>query len=536
MLVNKTIELAHITRRFPFTMALLDVHDDGLSSSRPNKRVKLDIGEEIAQTAQSLEQEEDATLSRRHPLGVRPSGNAYLAEHNLKTACGTFSAVPDELIALILETLDAAILLRLGATCRALHAFTRNEELWRALFTASSPDSFEWRGTWRSTYLSQDRTLEPKVDCSNLFSDVLHRPFFCTHIDLRPYVTNIPRQNRIKRIKDCSASDLFSSDRPLILTDPTKRWPVYTSWSTSSLLSAHATTKFRAEAVDWPLSTYTTYMRANADESPLYLFDRSFAEKMSLSVPESTQSHLYDAQNPDLPHADYWPPSCFGSDQDLFSVLGSQRPDHRWLIVGPARSGSTFHKDPNGTCAWNAVIRGSKYWIMFPSSSSIPPPPGVFVSADQSEVTSPLSIAEWLLAFHAEARATEGCQEGICGEGELLYVPAGWYHLVLNLEESIALTQNFVPRHRLADVLGFLRDRPDQVSGFKGEVKDPYSLFVERLREKEPEALEEALTKLDKKAKGGRGRWEEIKAPNEEEEAEGGFSFGFGEDDDDEVP
>jgi len=38
----------------------------------------------------------------------------------------------------------------------------------------------------------------------------------------------------------------------------------------------------------------------------------------------------------------------------------------RWLIVGPARSGSSFHVDPNCTSAWNAVVRGSKKWIMFP--------------------------------------------------------------------------------------------------------------------------------------------------------------------------
>lgn len=174
---------------------------------------------------------------------------------------------------------------------------------------------------------------------------------------------------------------------------------------------------------------------------------------------------------------------------------------------------------------------------MFPSSTSLPPPPGVYVSSDQSEVTSPLSIAEWLLTFHAEARATPGCQEGICRQGETLYVPSGWYHLVLNMEESIALTQNFVPRHKLADVLAFLRDKKDQVTGFKGNVEDPYALFVEKLREHEPEALEEALAKLERRDKGGRGRWEEIKASNEEDmggEA-GGFTFGFGGDDDEEL-
>lgn len=47
------------------------------------------------------------------------------------------------------------------------------------------------------------------------------------------------------------------------------------------------------------------------------------------------------------------------------------------------------------------------------------------MSDDQSEVTSPLSIAEWLFSFHAEARKTKGCIEGICNEGEVLHVPSG---------------------------------------------------------------------------------------------------------------
>ena len=309
---------------------------------------------------------------------------------------------------------------------------------------------------------------------------------------------------------------MFESDRPLILTEPTRQWPVFGEWTVDTLLDRYSDVKFRAEAVDWPLNTYINYMYDNRDESPLYLFDRAFATKMSLSIP----------QQPSM-DADYWPPQCFGHAQDLFSVLGPQRPDHRWLILGPARSGSTFHKDPNGTSAWNAVLQGAKYWIMFPSSSSLPPPPGVFVSADQSEVTSPLSIAEWLLTFHAEARATPGCKEGVCHAGELLYVPAGWYHLVLNIEDSLALTQNFVPRHGLPGGLAFLRDRPEQVTGFR-DVADPYALFVDRLREKEPELLAEAEEKLAARAR--KPKWEALK-----ESDEGGFAFGFGDGDDVEV-
>lgn len=37
---------------------------------------------------------------------------------------------------------------------------------------------------------------------------------------------------------------------------------------------------------------------------------------------------------------------------------------------------------------------------------------------------------------------------------------------MINLEPSIAVTQNFVGRHELKTVLEFMRDRPAQLSGF----------------------------------------------------------------------
>jgi hypothetical protein len=113
------------------------------------------------------------------------------------------------------------------------------------------------------------------------------------------------------------------SDKPFILTDYIQSWPVYKDWTISKIHKAYPNIEFRAEAVDWTFSDYHSYMRNNTDESPLYLFDRKFAESMNIKVGHGDG------------HA-YWAPECFG--EDLFTLLGSERPAHRWLSKCPAIS------------------------------------------------------------------------------------------------------------------------------------------------------------------------------------------------------
>ena len=135
--------------------------------------------------------------------------------------------------------------------------------------------------------------------------------------------------------------------------------------------------------------------------------------------------------------------------------------------------------------------------------------------------------------YYSTAKATYGSRgkdpslrgkmlEGVCETGETFYVPQGWWHLVVNLESSLAVTQNFVSPSNLAAVLHFLKHRADQVSGFKlacadgvapssveqqegeyqGEEEDEtggglvYARFCEALKREYPDILMEGLKGL----------------------------------------
>lgn len=81
-----------------------------------------------------LEQPESLVSIPLHPCGVKPSGNQYTAHSNARHAVGFFQILPDEVLATVLEYLDATQLGLLGSCCKFLYAFSRSDDLWKTLF------------------------------------------------------------------------------------------------------------------------------------------------------------------------------------------------------------------------------------------------------------------------------------------------------------------------------------------------------------------------------------------------------------------
>ena len=105
------------------------------------------------------------------------------------------------------------------------------------------------------------------------------------------------------------------------------------------------------------------------------------------------------------------------------------------LFFGPALSG--LHPREH-TAAWDALLAGKRWWFMWPRFCR-----GWDARGDHSSIT----VWQWVLNFlpqlRSAANANRNCApiEFIQSPGQVVYVPSGWGHAVLNIEPSISVSQ-----------------------------------------------------------------------------------------------
>ncbi len=127
------------------------------------------------------------------------------------------------------------------------------------------------------------------------------------------------------------------------------------------------------------------------------------------------------------------------------------RPPYRWWLLGPKRSGTCVHIDPLATSAWNTLIVGQKRWVLFPPHvpKGVVKGKGLVRSDEDDEAVHYFSFI--LPRIKRKASMLKGmpkykdfcCFEFTQNPGETIYVPNGWWHAVLNITDTVAVTQNF---------------------------------------------------------------------------------------------
>lgn len=182
------------------------------------------------------------------------------------------------------------------------------------------------------------------------------------------------------------------------------------------------------------LEHFLRYTENNRDDSPLYIFDSAFDEDKAACQIMS----------------DYRVPSYF--KDDLFGLVSeSRRPPYRWWLVGPERSGTCVHIDPLATSAWNTLVVGKKRWVLFPPHVPKSVVKGNGLIRDDEDDEAVHYFMYILPRIKRKAQTFRGtakyknfcCFEFTQNPGETCFIPQGWWHAVLNLTDTVAITQNF---------------------------------------------------------------------------------------------
>eukprot|EP00411_Alexandrium_monilatum_P020745 CAMPEP_0175221588 /NCGR_PEP_ID=MMETSP0093-20121207/20383_1 /TAXON_ID=311494 /ORGANISM="Alexandrium monilatum, Strain CCMP3105" /LENGTH=445 /DNA_ID=CAMNT_0016515143 /DNA_START=44 /DNA_END=1378 /DNA_ORIENTATION=+ len=237
----------------------------------------------------------------------------------------------------------------------------------------------------------------------------------------------------------------FSRTRqPAMLLGAANDWRATQRWSSrEELLDHYGDVRFKVTEivppyacgkplkVELPLRLYVQHAEEVGADFPFYVFER-------------------DLEGPRLPLLeDFTTPAYFRDDlYDLTEYTRAFFPLYRYYVIGVERTGSNLHVDPSCTSAWNTLLCGLKRWVLFPPGDSEEYRSRIGASCRTMGGDAQPPAYWWLDTLPAlrESGAAEelGMLECVQRPGETIFVPFGWWHAVLNIGFTAAVTQNLL--------------------------------------------------------------------------------------------
>ncbi|KAJ2782270.1 High affinity Ca2+/Mn2+ P-type ATPase-like protein [Coemansia interrupta] len=160
----------------------------------------------------------------------------------------------------------------------------------------------------------------------------------------------------------------------------------------------------------------------------------------------------------------YEPPAVLSNDWvNLYCDLQGDGDDFRFCYLGGRGTWTPFHEDVWRSYSWSANVCGRKLWTLVPPGQN-----ALFTDA----------LGNWvhdLRAYDAERfprlkelHTIEVVQEA----GETMFVPSGWWHQVVNLEDTVSINHNWGNEFNLAYMCDRLQEDMGRVRWALRDVAD----------------------------------------------------------------
>lgn len=413
-------------------------------------------------------------------------------------ALGDLRLLPDEILCTILERLTPRDAARVACVSSVMYILCNEEPLWMTLCLKGASGLLQYKGSWKETALHNENLPDKYKEYHRgpLYFDgfnslFLYRRLYRCHTTLEAFYAD---NGNVERIKDISLKDFYNeydAKKPVMLTGLADTWPARHKWTTDQLLQDYGDVAFKISQrsfgkISMKFKDYVSYMKLQHDEDPLYIFDEKFGEAAPNLLKDYSVPYLFQ--------------------EDLFDILDTdKRPSYRWLIIGPERSGASWHVDPALTSAWNTLLCGRKRWALYPPGKV---PLGVTVHVNDEDgdvnIETPSSL-QWWLDFYPLLADEDKPIECTQLPGETIYVPSGWWHCVLNLETTIAVTQNFVNSNNFEfvclDMAPGYRHKGVCRVGLLALDEDSYENVRQNMSCKEKDSSYSYLSRKEKRAK-----------------------------------
>jgi hypothetical protein len=217
--------------------------------------------------------------------------------------------LPDELICYLLGGLDVRELLALAQASRLLRVFACEEPLWLAKHLERCRTPFDYRGSWRATYLAHQPAcgrpeltaaeLVPVTPVPGFSSPALYRRWYRCNVDLSSFVPPPPPAadasssgssggsiacvpNAVGMSPEEFEARFDGPGQPALLGGLAAGWAGggLEAWQPDALAARFGHRLFRVTKPFFSggrtrmrLADYLAYSRQQHDEEPLYIFD-----------------------------------------------------------------------------------------------------------------------------------------------------------------------------------------------------------------------------------------------------------------------